>query len=99
MKIFALIAAAVVALGLSASCEPEHVEKKTGDGWVSYTVGVCETQDGLEPERSCAEAKVRKAYCCECDSGTQYTAALCSLDQGCATFGEACAAAKGDVCK
>jgi hypothetical protein len=88
---------ALALLGLCA-CEPETVDKKTDTGWASYTVGVCETRDGLDTGRACTKAAECKAFCCQCANGTEYSASYCDATTGCSDFGPACREVQTDVC-
>lgn len=94
-----VITSSFVLFLFALGCAPEFQEKEADGGWISYAVGTCETQEGREPERACTEAKQCSYYCCECESGTQYIAALCTSEQLCADFGAACREAESDACK
>jgi len=84
---------------LGVGCTPEYEESEIEGGWISYAVGLCETKEGREPERTCSEAKQCNYFCCECENGTQYSVAACFSEEGCADFGTACREAESKACE
>ena len=89
--------ASILLLPLTA-CEPEYVESSVEGGWISAAVNACEGRDGKEPHASCAGAAECTYYCCECESGNQYTVAGCYEVEGCASFIQACDLAQPSMC-